>query len=405
MRALHLVKTNDGAAWALWQAAELVKLGVDVQVVLPTKRGKWSQAWEASGATLHFANLDFPVRRPWLLAQECRQLRDLVQRVRPDLIHSHHVGTTMVMRHALGRKDPIPRIFEVPGPLHLEHAIYRRWDIRSAGPKDYWIGTSRCILDHYRAAGIAPEKLFLAYSGIPVETFVDQRTGALRRHLGISDDQIVVGNISYLYAPKLFLGQTKGLKLHEDLIEALSIVTRHREDVVGVLAGGAWNGAHWYEAKLRRQAARATRILMPGYLPHEIVRAAWADFDCVVHAPLSENCGGVLEPLLAGVPTIAGRVGGLGEIVRDRITGTTVPIRNPREMANAILEALNDLPRHREWAKNGQRIARKMFDVRRTAGEVRQVYQHLLDPQKAAPPYFDWSATDLAPHLVSGVLA
>ena len=170
---------------------------------------------------------------------------------------------------------------------------------------------------------------------------------------------------------------------------------------MGVLAGGAWNGAHWYEEKLRRQARGAIRVMLPGYLPHEMVRTAWADFDCVIHAPLSENCGGVLEPLLAGVPTIAGRVGGLGEVVRDGVTGTTVPIRKPRELAAAILDTLNDLPRRREWAKNGQSIARKMFDVRRTAAEVHQVYRHLLDARQPAPPYFTWSAQDLR----SGVLA
>src|SRR5262249_27065040 len=152
----------------------------------------------------------------------------------------------------------------------------------------------------------------------------------------------MIGNISYLYAPKLYLGQTRGLKLHEDLIDALGMVTKQREDVVGVLAGGPWNGADWYQAKLRRRAARSGRILMPGHLPHDVVRSAWADFDCVIHAPLSENCGGVLEPLLAAVPTIAGRVGGLEELVRDGITGTTVPIRKPAALAAAIHDVLRD---------------------------------------------------------------
>jgi len=395
MRVLHLVKTADGAAWALWQVAELVKLGVDVHVGLPKQPGQWSQGWEASGATLHFADLDVPVRRPWRLAQACGELRNLVERIRPDLIHSHHVGTTMVMRLALGRQHPMPRIFEVPGPLHLEHALYRRWDIQSAGPRDHWIGTSRCILKHYGAAGISPDKLFLAYSGIPVETFADRRTGALRHRLGISDSQIMVGNISYLYAPKFYLGQTRGLKLHEDLIDALGIVTRQREDIVGVLAGGPWNGAEWYESNLRRRAKRATRVLMPGHLPHEMVRGAWADFDCAIHAPLSENCGGVLEPMLAGVPTIAGRVGGLGELVRDGLTGTTVPVRRPRELAKAILDAVDDLPRRREWARNGQRVIREMFDVRRTSGEVHAVYRHVLDPREPAPLQFAWDEKDV----------
>ena len=401
MRVLHLVKTNDGAAWALWQVEELIKLGADVHVVLPNRPGKWSRAWEESGAALSFADLDFPLRQPWHLGAACRQLRALVERVRPDLLHSHHVGTTMVMRLALGTQYPMPRIFEVPGPLHLEHGLYRRWDLQSAGPQDYWLATSRCILEHYRNAGISTGKSFLAYSGIRTEGFSAERTGTLRRHLDISNDQLVVGNISYMYAPKFYLGQSQGLKRHEDLIDALAIVTKRRDDVVGVLAGGAWNGADWYEAKLRRRAARASRVLLPGYLPHEMARSAWADFDCVIHVPSSENCGGVLEPLLARVPTIAGRVGGLGELVRDGSTGTTVPIRQPDQLAARILEVIDDLPRRREWAENGRRMAGKMFDVRRTAAEVYQIYQHVLNPSVPAPPPFFWNARDLAPDVTA----
>src|SRR5579862_630893 len=69
------------------------------------------------------------------------------------------------------------------------------------------------------------------------------------------------------------------------------------------------------------------RILMPGELPFADVQQCWADFDCAIHVPVSENCGGVVEPLLAGVPTIAGDVGGLPEVVMHGVTGIMVPIR------------------------------------------------------------------------------
>ena len=84
MRVLHLLKTNDGAAWALWQAAELVKLGVEVHAVLPTRVGKWSRAWEESGVHLTHANIDFPVRQPWLLGAVSREFRAIIDRLKPD---------------------------------------------------------------------------------------------------------------------------------------------------------------------------------------------------------------------------------------------------------------------------------------------------------------------------------
>jgi len=40
MRVLQIVKTSDGADWAAWQAAELVRLGVETHAVLPSRTGR-----------------------------------------------------------------------------------------------------------------------------------------------------------------------------------------------------------------------------------------------------------------------------------------------------------------------------------------------------------------------------
>ena len=118
---------------------------------------------------------------------------------------------------------------------------------------------------------------------------------------------------------------------------------------------------------------------MPGYLKMHEVAQAWRDFDCAVHVPLTENCGGVLEPLLSAVPVIGGNVGGIPELILDEITGKLVPVRNPAVLAEIILDVLSNLKRYRELAVAGQELARRMFDVRRTAGEVFQIYRHILD--------------------------
>jgi glycosyltransferase involved in cell wall biosynthesis len=390
MRVLHVVKTSDGAWWAANQAAELVRRGVEVHVALPSANGRALPYWVRAAAHIHAVDLDFPAKAPWKLPSVCRAARQLVAALQPDLIHSHFFGTTMVLRPALRGQFTGPIVFQVAGPLHLEHAVYRAWDIRSAGPNDYWIASSRCILTRYLDAGVSRRRLFLSYHGASSSELRQERTNFLRSKLGISDGEFVVGNINFMYPPKRFLGQTVGLKCHEDVIDALSIVTRSRPDVVGVLVGEPFPGAAWYEAKLRARARRKAgdRIRLPGYLAPAEVADSWADFDCAVHVPLSENCGGVVEPLLAGVPTVAGLVGGLQELVIEGVTGKTVPIRNPAALARAINEVLCDLPRYRELAQAGRRLVRTMFDVSRTAGEIHAIYRHLLDPACERPAEF-----------------
>lgn len=380
MRVLHVVKTSDGAGWAARQAMVLVKQGIEVHVAVPRPDGTAIPLWKEAGAHIHIANLSFPARRPWMLPEMCAAARRLVAEVNPDLIHSHFVGTTLLLRVALGRNGEIPRVFQVPGPLHLEHAIPRGADVATAGANDYWIGSSRCILQHYRNAGVGEGRLFLSYYGGPMRA--TERSGYLRQKLGVEEGAKIVGNINLIYPPKRFLGHSVGLKCHEDVIDAIEIVQRSRSDVVGVLIGGTFGSVDMrYEEGLKARARDIGhgRILMPGYFGTEEVRQSWPDFDCAVHVPLSENCGGVVEPLLAGVPTIAGITGGLPEVVIDGITGLSIPIRNPEALASSILTVLDNPDLYQRMALLGRRLVTKMFDIERTGIEVEQIYRHIVE--------------------------
>lgn len=120
---------------------------------------------------------------------------------------------------------------------------------------------------------------------------------------------------------------------------------------------------------------------MPGKFTAEEVGLSWPDFDCAVHVPLSENCGGVVEPLLCAVPTIAGQVGGLPEVVQHDRTGITVPIRRPDLLADAILNVVKDQQKYHILAERGRHLVTQMFDPVRCTKEILAIYQHILDAQ------------------------
>jgi glycosyltransferase involved in cell wall biosynthesis len=117
---------------------------------------------------------------------------------------------------------------------------------------------------------------------------------------------------------------------------------------------------------------------MPGNLSPQEVAWSWPDFDCAIHAPLSENCGGVVEPLLSGVPIIAGDVGGLPEVVHRGLTGELVPIRDPELLAEAVLNVFDRYDEFRQMAQQGMQLANVMFDSKRCSNEVLSIYRHLL---------------------------
>jgi glycosyltransferase involved in cell wall biosynthesis len=390
-RVLYIVKTSEGAVWAARLAGVLVRAGVEVHVALPDFRGAAVEDWRQAGASLHRCDLNVPVSAPHRLSAVLKSTRELVRFVSPDLLHTFFVANTLVLRWALGKDHRIPRLYHVAGPLHLEHAPYRIADVRSAGRADFWIASSRAVIDRYRAAGVSPSRLFLSYFGFDTRGVFDGLEGAVRRLVNGSSKDIIVGNVNLMYPPKRYLGQRVGIKAHEDVIDALGMVCRRNREVLGVLVGGAWGGAAWYEKRLRERAWAkcGDRVRFTGRLPHATAAGAWSDFSLAVHVPLSENCGGVVEPLHAGVPVIASQVGGIPEVVMEGSTGWLVPPRSPGLLAEKILHVLSDPDRCADRASRGRTLVRTMFDLERTAGEVHEIYRYLLGQGSTRPVEFD----------------
>jgi glycosyltransferase involved in cell wall biosynthesis len=379
VKVLHIVKTAVGATWAYEQVRVLTSLGIEVVVALPSADHGFGPAYRRAGAEVVAINLDFPARRPWQLPAVLAACREVVAKVQPDLIHCHHVGTMLVVRLALGGGSKIPRLFQVPGPLHLESGAFANLDLRLAGPPDRWIATCEWTRCKYLEMGVAANRVFLSYAGTDIRQFAPGRTGRLRAELGVSPDVPLVGMVAYMYAPKWFLGQERGLKGHEDFFAALNLARDERPDIRGVVIGGGWDGAGWYEDRLRYLGHAICDGSLSFLGTRSDVAALYPDLDLAVVPSHSEGCPhGAVEPLLCGVPVVATNVGGLPDLIRDGETGWLVPPKNPEALARAILEALEDKQDARRRTIEGQKRMRNLFDVERTAREVAEIYDEIL---------------------------
>lgn len=379
MKVLHVVKTAVGASWVFHQVRVLLSLGIEVVIALPSASDGFAPKYRAIGATVVPVDLDFPARQPWKLPYVVSSCQRLIKQTKPDLIHLHHVGTTYVVRFALGRSHPIPRVFQVAGPLHLEHDVFTQLDINSAGSRDYWIATCRWTQNRYGELGIQQERIFLSYAGSDVSCFSKLRTGRLRSELGISSDVPLIGMVAYMYAPKWFLGQRQGIKGHEDFIDALRRVREMRPTVRGVIIGGAWASANWYENRIRELGRKFCNGSLTFLGTRQDVPALYPDLNLAVVPSHSENVGGAVEPLLSGVPVVAAMVGGLPDLVQENKTGFAVPTRDPEALANAIVKALDDPNEAERLTREGQTMARHLFDVEKTGREVANIYGRILE--------------------------
>lgn len=172
------------------------------------------------------------------------------------------------------------------------------------------------------------EKLIVAEHGNYIGTipFVTTREKA-RRKLGLPDDATVL----------LFLGQIRGYKGIDELIDAFELIRRTRDDVWLVMAGKVL-GISQDEIGTRLAACRQT-IYRPGYVPDSEMQDYLASADAMV-LPYRKvlTSGSVFLALSFGLPVICPKAGLLSHLVTDKEEGLVYDPEDPDGLAQSMSE-------------------------------------------------------------------
>lgn len=381
MRIIHLLKNDTGAGWVYKMVADqVVNSEHEVHIVIP-KDGGNAQRYRRLGCTVHILNLDFSLKNVFSCISKIFRFRRLVQRIEPMIVHSHFVSTTIIMRLALFGKK-VGKIFQVPGPLHLEHFFYRLFEIGVSNKFDFWIASCEWTRERYIKSGIDSSRVFLSYLGTDIEAFNSNSGLDLREELSIDPNEFIVGMVAYMYPPKKYLFQSRGLKGHEDVIDALHILEKEIGNITVVFVGGEWGGGDSYFRKVKRYAKLRLKKDIKFLGNRADVVDLYPNFDISVCPSHSENVGSAVESLLMGVPTISSDVGGFPDLIKDMETGLTVQPKCPDQLAEAIKKYYYNTALSRQHSVAGKALAESLFDVKITAAEVLEIYREVDDVKK-----------------------
>lgn len=373
MHILHLIKTSNGAGWALQLMKELKSRFPEItfSVVIPVN-GRHSEEYHKICEKVY----DFDYKLDFSTLVRGKRLTEIVEKENPEIIHSWFTQTTLYARIFL-RKVNIPRLFQVVGPLHLESLIFKWADILSADKNDYWIATSKYILEKYRKSGVADKKLFLNYAFVDVKKLHSEKDLVkpidLKKKYNIPGHYKLIGTASYIYPPKFY--EKTGVKGHEYLLRSFEKILTIRQDVALIISGGVFGNDKNYLTKLKKQAEKIApkRIYFTGEYEH--VYEVISNFDVFVYLSKSENLGGVFESLLFEVPTVSSNRGALPELVIDNLTGYTVNIKKPEEIADKVLTLL-DNPDNKMTLK-GKEMVLEVFEKSKIIEKGFQIYSKL----------------------------
>ncbi|MFN0220004.1 MAG: glycosyltransferase family 4 protein [Hyphomicrobium sp.] len=147
-----------------------------------------------------------------------------------------------------------------------------------------------------------------------------------------------------------FIGRLEYRKGVTDLAEAIPLILRRRPDSRFRLIGRSIRHPHTGEQLLdvlkQRLANHQANVEFIGSVPYDEVPAYYADTDICVFPSIWENFPNVcLEAMAAARGVIGSSAGGMAEIIEHGRTGLLVPPRDPKAIASAILELLQNSER------------------------------------------------------------
>lgn len=86
-----------------------------------------------------------------------------------------------------------------------------------------------------------------------------------------------------------------------------------------------------------------------------------------------------LEAIACGKAVIATKVGGLAEIIEDKISGLLIPVANAEALTTAIIELLSNGSYRKQLGENAFKRAREYFDLEKIAHNTLKIYQEAID--------------------------
>ena len=336
----------------------------EVGVVCLAGRGRLATEIEAEGVAVHA--LDVHGRG---VGRGVRRLVREMWRLKPDVLHTHNLAA-----HLLGATAA--RIARVPVVVHTKHGRYdtRSWR-RALGVRAASALSSMVVPvseDSAREAllfeGVSARKIRVIHNGVDVMGI----TPGDRFSRPPGSKAVSVGRLAVVKDYPTLLRATR---------QVVDAIPSFRLDLVG-------DGPE-------RAALEALRSELG--LDHEItflgersdVGERLQSADVFALSSTSEGLSlGLLEALAAGLPIVATRVGGNGEIVTDGETGRLVPPADPGALASALIDVLTDQPRLIAMGRAARQRAEESFSLAKVVGRYESLYLELL-AAKFAPSGLD----------------
>jgi glycosyltransferase involved in cell wall biosynthesis len=161
------------------------------------------------------------------------------------------------------------------------------------------------------------------------------------------------------------------------LLRAFSVVRQEMPDILLTMAG---EGEMTSELKsMARHLGLEKAVDFIGSIPNERIYSLLREHHIMVMPSLAEAFGvAVLEAAACGRPTIASRVGGVSEVLRDGESGLLVPPGDETALAEAIIRLARDLETGSRMGEAGRSLVQEKYLWGHSLDLMTQLYESLI---------------------------
>ena len=303
-------------------------------------------------------------------------LRDLVKKIRPHIIETHHVKSHFLVRlSGVWRSCPWIAFHHGYTRDARRTLVYNQLDRWSLRLPVQIITMCEPFEQQLREIGVPPSRISVVYNAISqdwINAVPPNHAGppAACAESGTRDGERTILAVGRLSREKAFPNLVAAVAQLRDLTPGARIRL--------IIAGDG------PEKPRIEERARSLHFLenlsLPGHV-HD-VRPYYRAADVLAISSTSEGSPNVLlEALAAGVPTVATAVGGVPEMVEDKKSALLVPPGDPGAMAQALQRLLTDASLRKNITHNGRELIASRYSPQSRARVLMEAYQNVVQRQ------------------------
>jgi glycosyltransferase involved in cell wall biosynthesis len=324
--------------------------------------------------------LDRLAKYVWSFASVIKRARGLVKKERPDVIHANSIRAGLVMSAAtIGLRVPVVWHAHDILPLHPLSTLVRLVALLTS--QNHILAVSHAVEFAFRGALLRPFKarvpITVIHNAVDLDRFQPDVSlrHEMRRVLGLSEDQSVVG----------IVGQLTPRKGQLELIRAFASVVRSVPNAVLLIAGEAlFNRDEEYASQLQDTADALKLTDQVRFLgPRDDVPKLLQALDVlVVNSHQEPFALTVLEGLASGVPVLATAVGGTPEMIQHDESGWLVKSGLDEELSKGLVRLLTDGDLRARLSSAARQKAIGQYSISRYLTDVDSLYRGIINDRK-----------------------